>query len=70
MCEHSGINNLLYLPGGFFAVNTSNSITLFNLSNFECINTVECEDDENTALVLLDDYRIASFSLNNIILWG
>jgi WD40 repeat protein len=69
-CQQIAINNLLYLPGGFFAVNTSNSITLFNLSNFECINTVECEDDENTVLVLLDDYRIASFSLNNIILWG
>jgi WD40 repeat protein len=69
-CQHSGIKNLLYLPGGLFAVNTSNSITLFNLSNFECINTVECQDDENTELVLLDDNRIASFSLNNIILWG
>jgi WD40 repeat protein len=69
-CQKSVIKGLLSLPCGFFAVNTSNSITIFSLDDFECINTMECQDDENAGLVLLQDYRIASFNKNKILLWG
>jgi WD40 repeat protein len=68
-CRYSGIKNLLSLPCGFFAVNASNSISIVNLDNFECIKTMGCQD-ENIKLVLLQDYRIASFNKSIILLWG
>jgi WD40 repeat protein len=59
---------LLSLPNGFFAVNSLNKLSIWNLINLECINSVECEDGFESVL-LLKDCRFASIHKLKLSIW-
>jgi WD40 repeat protein len=62
--HHKGINCLLSLPSGYFASSGDNIIKFWDLKNYGCINTLQCEYRVDFLLVL-KDRRIASASKIN-----
>jgi WD40 repeat protein len=63
----TGVDSLLLLPNGYFASGLSSEsvIEIWNISNYECINTIECQSDWVTSLVLTEDMRLISASPHN-----
>jgi WD40 repeat protein len=70
------VNCLLSLPGGFFASGTydiDSEIIIWDLSNYECINTINLAKKEDIgSLLLLKDNRILSYSYteNSLFIFG
>jgi WD40 repeat protein len=63
----TGVFSLLLLPSGYFASGLSSEgvVKIWNISNYECINTIESQSGIITSLLLTDDKRIISASPND-----
>jgi WD40 repeat protein len=65
------ISCFLSLPNGYFATGAYNtSIKIWDSNGFECIKTLEGHVSGICTLKFLNDYRLASFTENTVILWN
>jgi WD40 repeat protein len=65
------ISCFLLLPSGYFVTGACDTnIKIWDLNGFECIKTLEGHKSDICTLKFLNDYRLASFTENTVILWN
>jgi WD40 repeat protein len=66
----AAVNCLLPLPGGYFASGSDdNTIKIWNLNDFKCVNMLKYFRRSDTFLLLLRDYRLICAS-SDITVWS
>jgi WD40 repeat protein len=60
----TGVKSLLLLPNGYFASGpfSDSVIEIWDISNYECINTIQRQSDRINSLIITEDKRIISAS--------
>jgi WD40 repeat protein len=69
--DHKKLAVMLLLPNGYFAANSGNDITMYDLNDFKCVNTLVGHKDVISCMLFIKDNRIVTSSKDKtIILWG
>jgi WD40 repeat protein len=67
----SVVNCLLLLPNGYFASNNGDKIKIWNLTNFEEVNSLQGHKDNIYSMLVLSDDKLVSASWDEtIVIWG